>query len=104
MLNSSAVENHIYRPVCLPPQTVKALRSLGKKNACDLFTMVNRYPTEEVLKNIYEMTFETNKNIAFIYSQLFPIMLAGKEGIFLPPIVELWPRLLRRDQGNENSG
>ena len=48
-----------------------------------MFTVVNTYPTEEALKNIYEMTFETNKNIAFIYSQLFPIMLAGKEGTFL---------------------
>lgn len=63
MSNSTEVENHIYRPVCLPPQTVRALGSLGKKkNACDLFTTVNMYPTEEALKNIYEMTFETNKN------------------------------------------
>lgn len=70
-----------------------------KKNACDLFTTVNMYPTEEALKNIYEMTFETNKSITFnIIHNFFPIMLAGKKELS-SPIVELWPRLLlRRDQ------
>ena len=104
MSNSTEVENHIYRPVCLPPQTVRALGSLGKKkNACDLFTTVNMYPTEEALKNIYEMTFETNKNNSiYVFTTFSPSTVVKPVSFIQKSPFQVW--VFRISKSGQNPG